>query len=359
MVRRRGVRFGLALFAAVAVAMLITPAAAQAAPRWSPPRYVYAPTEVQQQGYAYAPSTMITGGLDRMWTCHSRSAGQIRDDIFQTTRRGDTMIDSRSVLQAGSGWDSFHVCDPSVVRVDAVHADHRYRWAMFYLGNDRDCSCRNQVGVALADSPDGPWIRTGAPVVPFAGASTTEWGAGQPSAITLDVTGGVVLLAWTEGYASGTVARFGRVALGSGTPVLTGARDLPTAGLVDATGAPDWVNIVDLALASRQDRFYLVREGHPYPSGSSPDYISDRVQVASISAAGLWSGRGRWTVEGWIGAAITGRARTHNPGLVRTATGRLPEASRLSVRYTVADLDPGALWSYAVWQTTRTGIRNP
>jgi hypothetical protein len=56
----------------------------------------------------------------------------------------------------GTAWDSFHVCDPSVVRVDVTYGGTPYSYAMFYLGNDADCSCHNQIGVALLDGTRRP-----------------------------------------------------------------------------------------------------------------------------------------------------------------------------------------------------------
>ncbi|WP_163569813.1 glycoside hydrolase family protein [Fodinicola feengrottensis] len=103
---------------------------------------------------------------------------------------------------SASGWDSFHVCDPSVIRVNAVYNGVNYQYAMFYLGNDVDASAHNQVGVAYANSLDGPWVRYPLPLITFSSSDTGQWGAGQPSATTIDPAQGTALLFWTEGYGS-------------------------------------------------------------------------------------------------------------------------------------------------------------
>ncbi len=327
----------------LACAALVCPAStADAKPRgWSAPSYVYAASEIQSPGYSYAPS--VAGG--RIYTCHSRASGLVRDDIF-LTKPG---VSSVSVLtSSASGWDSFHICDPSVVRVDVPYGGHTYSYALFYLGNDVDASRHNQVGVAVADSLDGPWTKLPAPVVPYTGSDEFQWGAGQPTATTIDAAAGTVLLAWTEGYNTGTLGRMARVDFSSGTPVLSGRQPVPTAGLTDLKGNPDFLNNFDLVYSPRRDRFFMVREGHPYPSGSSPDYISDHVDVNSISGAGLRSGTGTWRLEGRISA----QPRVHNPGFARTVYGTLPDESALTVVYTAAQFDPGALWTYQLWQTT-------
>ncbi len=340
-----------AAFLAVALVASAAPAAV-AAGSWSTPTPVYAASSIQSPGYAYAPSA-IAGTTERSFVCHSRAAGDVRDDVFLVKRTGSTVTSSASVLTASaSGWDSFHICDPSVVRVDATLSGQSYDYAMFYLGNDQNCSCHNQIGVAYANSLDGPWVKAPNPVVGFkVGASSSEWGVGQPSATTIDAAAGTVLLTWTEGYSTGTVAKLGQVSLLSGTPTLSGVGAVPTAGLLDSSGAADFLNNFDIAYSPQRDRFYLVREMHPYPS-TSPNYISTAVQVLSISGAGMWSGTGTWAAEGLIDASVTGASRSHNPGFLRTQFGTLPDESQLTVFVTTASLDPNSLWSYAIVRTT-------
>lgn len=341
----------MAAFLAVALVATATPSAV-AAGTWSTPTPVYAASSIQSPGYAYAPSA-IAGATERSFVCHSRAGGDVRDDVFLVKRTGPTVTSSTSVLTASaSGWDSFHICDPSVVRVDATLSGQSYDYAMFYLGNDQNCSCHNQIGVAYAHSLDGPWVKAPNPVVGFAvGASSSEWGAGQPSATTIDAAAGTVLLTWTEGYSTGTVAKLGQVSLSSGTPILSGVGVVATSGLLDSTGAADFLNNFDIAYSPQRDRFYMVREMHPYPS-TSPSYISTAVQVLSISGAGMWSGTGAWTVEGVIDVSVTGASRTHNPGFLRTEYGALPDESRATVFATTSALDPDSLWSYAIVSTT-------
>jgi hypothetical protein len=59
-------------------------------------------------------------------------------------------------------------------------------------------------------------------------------------------------------------------------------------------------------------------------------------------------------VLGTIDAALTGLARNHNAGLVRTATGRLPDPRSLTVAFTssCAGTTCDSLYSYHLWQIT-------
>lgn len=350
--KKRTVLPGLGLVLVTGL-LLSQPHAASGLGAWSTPVAVYAASSIQSPGYSYAPSA-IAGSTERYYTCHSRSSGNVRDDVFLTKRTGGSVTSSGSVLTsaADGAWDDYHICDPSVIRVNALYNGVSYTYAMFYLGNDENCSCHNQVGVAYANNLDGPWTRYPNPVVAFAsGEPASAWGAGQPSATTINPNDGTAVLTWTEGYSS-DVGKMAMVDLDGGSPVVTGVHNIPSAGLVDANGAPDSrLNNFDIVYSTTRDRFYMVREMHPYPT-TSPNYISTSVQVLSIPGSNMWGGTGSWTVEGEIGSSLTGAARTHNPGFLRTEYGTLPNESEITVVYTTASLDPNSLWTYAISRTT-------
>lgn len=353
MSRWRGLRLVATMLGGAMIAIAV-PTTASAIGSWSTPSLVYTPTSIQTTGYSYAPA-MIPGATDRLWTCHSRTSGTVRDDIFETTLNGGALVSSNSVLSGtGSGWDSFHNCDATVVAVDATIGGTSYSYAMFYTGNDADCSCHNQIGVAFATGLDGPWTKYPSPVIAFDSAlPTTQWGVGQPSATSIDPSAGTVVLTWTSGYSTGTSGNFAQVGFATGAPVVSSRHQIQTTGLTDSTGAADFLNNFDVAYSPSRDVFYMIREAHPYPT-SSPDYISTSVQLDSIPGSAMWSGTGSWTVLGSIGSTVTGYPRTHNPGFARTAFGTLPDESRLSALVTTATLDPDSLWTYRVWSTAAT-----
>ena len=337
----------------VATVVILGPAAsASGLGAWSTPTFVYAASSIQSPGYSYAPSA-IAGSTERYYTCHSRVSGDVRDHAFLTKRSGGSVASSASALApSASGWDSYHLCDPSVIRVNATLGGQSYTHAMFYLANDMNCSCHNQIGVAYSNSLDGPWVRYGSPLVPFkAGEPSSDWGAGQPSATTIDANSGTAVLTWTEGYGGPNKGKMAMVDLDGAAPVVTGVHDITTSGLIDANGNPDDLNNFDIVYSPQRDRFYMVRERHPYPA-SSPNYISTALEVLSTPGSDMWGGTGTWTVEGVIDSSVSGAARTHNPGFLRTEYGTLPNENEITVVYTTATLDPGSLWSYALSRTT-------
>ncbi|TLS50904.1 hypothetical protein FE782_17815 [Paenibacillus antri] len=307
------------------------------------------------QTYAYAPAVLREGDAEHLFSCHNAEDGVFKDHIFYTKIVGGAVVESRSVLQAGpsGAWDSFHVCDPAVVAGKFKYGEdgHVYNYAMFYLGNDVDASAHNQIGVAFADTLDGTWVKYPEPIVTH--PNDGFWGAGQPSVTSIDGQGWLMLF-FTRGDASATAGYRVELRLGDmANPVVGTPLRLTNAGLVRTDGAPDFLNNFDVAYDPSRDRFYAVREMHPYPSGD-PSYIAGAQQIVSISGGAVWGGGGEWKVEGTLNAAVTGFARNHNAALLRTPFGTLPQPDRLDVYFTDSsaspDLSGRAEFTYDVWR---------
>lgn len=304
--------------------------------------------------YSYAPATVQVGSTRWVWTCHNAQSRVIRDHIYMEKFEHGRLVSDTSVLQGTDGnWDSFHTCDPSVIAGRFHFRDIAYRWAMFYLGNDLDASAHNQIGVAFAKTPDGPWVKDPTPVVPF--ADRTQWGAGQPTAVTADARTGRVLLMYTQGDTA-TRAFWRSVDLGQDAgPVVSPARPVPTAGLRGTDGSVDYLNNYDVAYDPGRHSFLAVREQHPYPS-DNPSWIGSSVDVDMIDAAGLLRGTGTWHSLGAVTQTLTGLPRNHNAGLVRTSTGTLPRESAVTVMFTSSCSGPtcDSLFNYDLWEVTGT-----
>ena len=99
-------------------------------------------------------------------------------------------------------WDWEHVCDPDVLagtfwyQRPGEAEPEEYHYALFYLGIRRFWEI-NQVGWAVAKTPEGPWHKVGTePLITSDAAGS--WGVGQPSATSIDEKG-EVLLFYTRG----------------------------------------------------------------------------------------------------------------------------------------------------------------
>ncbi len=304
--------------------------------------------------YRYAPSFLIEGGgkSEHCWACRNREEGVIKDSIFHTTFEGGRPVQDQAVLLAGQApaWDSFHVCDPSLIAGRFRLGDRTYRYALFYLGNDINASRHNQIGVAFAADISGPWVRLPSPLISHSDARA--WGVGQPSAVSLDRRGRLYLF-YTCGDRDGTRILCREVDLSDArAPHVGAAVPLSRSGLTGTDGKPDWWNNADFARDPLRERFIAVREQHPYPH-EYPQYIGASLQIVSIATRDLSSPDALWRVEGEIGPDLTGFARNHNAGLVRDSFGALPDPKRLRVVFasSAAGKEAGtAEWTYRLWE---------
>ncbi|MEU4014457.1 hypothetical protein AB0E56_04250 [Microbacterium sp. NPDC028030] len=366
--RRRTARGTAAAAAIMAMVLGVqTPASAEMPDGidWDPATIasVYAPAEGY---YSYAPSVVRDGDTEWIWTCHNDEFRVIEDHIYLTKRVDGVVVSSESVLQASTGasWDSFHTCDPSVVKGRFDWDGTRYRYAMFYLGNDVDASAHNQIGVAFAEDPEGPWLKYPDPIVTT--PDTTSWGAGQPTAVSVSGASGRVILGYTRGDSS-TRAYVVTVDLSKVDRLrVSPERQVTNAGLTGADGAPDYLNGFDMAIDRSRREIMVVREQHPYP-GDNPWWIGPSVQVDRMPLRHFLRGTGTWVPSGDIDEELTGFDRVHNAGLVRTWTGELPAPDAPEVVFTsscsslptVDDQDWSqatcdSLYSYDLWSIAGT-----
>ncbi|MGH3502649.1 MAG: hypothetical protein ACRDQA_17420, partial [Nocardioidaceae bacterium] len=328
---------------------------AQAHVRWMPGSL----REVLNAGpgfYTYAPSVIASPGRQLIWTCHNRQPYVIRDHIYLSQVVGHKVRRNTVALgpDAADTWDSFHICDPSVVAGRFHYRGRPYRYALFFLGNDVNASANNQVGVAFSNSLYGGWVRYPDPIVSY--PNTGAWGVGQPSAVSLD-RAGRVLLFYTHGASDGTYgARRVLDLRDMSHPRIGPEAKVPTAGLTRTDGKQDLLNNFDVAYDPSRARFYAIRAQHPNPT-DNPRYIVSSVQLVSIPARAIWTGHGTWRAEGAITPGLTGLPRNHNAGLVRTLYGWLPSRHAVTVAFTsscAASSCPstGPLYTYHLWEVT-------
>jgi hypothetical protein len=295
------------------------------------------------ESYSYAPSAVTRSGRTYYFSCHNDVSGVIADSIwFGQVVRGKIRRQQAVLAASPYGWDAHHVCDPSVVAGNFGFGGARYRYAMFYLGTDQD-STANQIGVAFATDLAGPWVRSGSPIVGIAPGAASTWGVGQPSATTVDAATGSVMLFYTDGTA-GTVAYRRTLVLGDDEHWVVGEPErLTTEGL-----GGERLHNFDVAYDPRRDRFYVAREAGPRPP-DAPRFISARIEIDSIAVDDVATGT--WQVEGEITPAVTGLPRNHNPGIVRTTQGALPDSDRIDVVVSGSRTGPfpQSLYSYDLW----------
>lgn len=243
---------------------------------------------------------------------------------------------------------------------------------MLYLGSDAELSTHNQVGVAFAKAPQGPWVRYPHPIIrytetPVGGIVSHHrgwpvykfWGVGQPAAVSLDRRSRLRVF-FTRGEEvfrqESVVVDFSDMDRG---PIMSERHVLSTTGLHQRNGeALVALSNIGVAVDESRDLVYMVREGLPVDDGKQPDFISSYVQVAVASWSKVQKGQGTWRVLGEIDAGKTGWPRNHNAALMKDWYGRVLPRPELTVALSVAEaydaMPPefGWLWTYRVVLTS-------
>jgi hypothetical protein len=327
---------------------LLTPWLVDAEVRWETNslRLVY---ESQGRFYCYAPTVVADGEREWMWACRNEHDGVIRDEIYFFEGNTHLLSAGTSVLKgsvAPGAWDGFHICDPSVIVGDFRVAGAKFRYAMVFLGNNVDASANNEIGMAFANEPGGPWMPDGEPIV--AHRQNGFWGVGQPSLTrTRD---GQYLLFYTKGD-PGTDGFVRNIDFRHANRPRVGREiRLSKVGLTRRDGNPDYWSNFDMVYDPVRDWFWAIRDQHPF---GRPTRIAAALQVLSLPAKEIFKRNARWTVQGTITPQITGFPRNHNACIVRTCDGTLPDANSIRICFTTAcapetcgGKDP--LWTYSI-----------
>lgn len=308
--------------------------------------------------YNYCPSYLRTPfGTRWIFYCANKNPKEVIDYIcFRRKSPFNAWSSHRiAIAPSASEWDCVHVCDPDVLKGSFRDGKDCYRYALFYLGCDRlDCTY-NQLGLAVAKRLSGPWKKWHAnPLV--TAKQDGFWGVGQPSAVSLDGKG-KVLLFYTRGTAVATgmfvaevdLSDLNRVTLGKEIPLITdGLTERDERGIILNNGA--------VALDSKERILYLVRDRHP-SDPEVPHWISTEVQVASIPLADLLSQRGTWSVTANITPSLSGKPRNHNACILKDLYGFLPNRNKLEIAFSVSDLGDNWLWTYRIGSTQLRPLR--
>lgn len=324
--------------------------------------------DITKDFYNYCPSVMIEGRTMHIWYCTNQTSGNVTDYIAyrKGTLHDDgkwTFTEKQIVLSAGESgqWDARHVCDPTVVKGAFRLGDTTYNYLMAYLGClTSDCT-KNEVGIAVAQNPEGPWVKVdnANPIADFyadyslsrtesntENAANASWGYGQPSLISLDQQGRILLF-YTAGTTSGTYTMVELWDLSDlDHPVKERNLMVSNKGICNVSGASDVINNADFAYDSQTGRLYCIKEDFPYPNSDGIDWITASNTVFYVEIGTIEELETRlfkdydytWTMVGKIDSATTGYARNHNCAIVTDAYGYITDPLKLSLVYTMSML---------------------
>ena len=294
--------------------------------------------------YDYAPSFIIDKyGIIYGYLCENREPFKIVDYIYEykgiPTRDGIKWQPKTEVIEPSrTGWDDCHICDPDVREFSTTYKGHRYKWIMTYLGVDQwDCN-HNQVGLALADNIEGPWIKYPEPIIPY--DRFDRWGTGQSTTVVLN---------------DSTFATFYHSTTENG----------PFAMRIIKMKDPEKIDIgeeykipflsANTYVTMNDDYIYTVSEEKSKDyEPIVPTWVGDLCVVRCKPRSGnliadMTSPENEWIEIGRVTPELSGFPRNHNPGFLTDEKGYLPDDNSLTVYFTPAVTGDDWLWSYDLY----------
>ena len=331
--------------------------------------------------YNYCPSGFVEDGVEHIYYCTNVKSNQIVDYIgYRTSRDGIHYSEERIVLENGrrwDDWDTVHVCDPDVIKGVFLLDGTEYNYLMAYLGCDTGNNQGNQIGLAVARKPEGPFMKVEMlnPFIAFerdlsqkAYWDIFQWGVGQASLISLDKAGRVMLI-YTRGDLSGTYLvceKWDLLHLDDPKPI--GGDNWRTRitnqGVVGRDMRPATLLNADFVYDERSGILYTVADGAPcYMQGidapGEPTFISSNLRILAYSQeqsadtmADFFASEpnASWTTLSLIGTNDTGYPRNHNAGLLSDPYGWMAEPKTLQVLFSVSLTNEpfNSLWTYRI-----------
>lgn len=307
----------------------------------------------QTKYFNYCPAiiTETENGKEVMhvWFCTNKDDGLIMDHIGY--RKGEKQAngkwifsDLKIVMAPTEGtWDARHTCDPAVIKGEFKYQNVTYKYLMAYLGCVTEDYSNNETGIAVANSPEGPWVKIDSlnPLVPWSadGNPTGKWGTGMPSLMSIDKKGEVLLTYQSSKIGTG-VQRWDFSNLDAPELKAQFTVALKHDGIYNFSKGKCNVGIPDFAFDPVAKRFYVfgvTNDKNPADvtktlvnSHSILAYI-DNVDSMEAACNILQSGNYKWNIVGYVGPNETGFERNHNPGIVRNEYGYIPDSSKIGV----------------------------
>jgi hypothetical protein len=340
--------------------------------------------------YTYAPSVIQTSPTTRdVFDCENYASNVVHDHVYLSVghlvgtqwRYGPL----KSVFGPQDdpnphGFFSVHSCEPEVIGGNFHFGGRPYQWALLFTGESVPTNLSNQIGIAFANDPAGPWTPDLTPIVQTADdfghnhypydCPPNFYCLGEPAAIDYGQPGHILVAymsnAGSPGNdtapAEGLVLReldLSNVPASGPCPQCLVA--LPNGKKIEAvttsglTKVPEDASIAYDALTRNVVISY---DGGPRNIVPDESPVTPWVTVASISESGLLSGQGTWQVLGAVGSCLTGHTFNHNSEIVRQPNGTMPNGQELSMMFTVANHNRNAvwdLWGYRIWEV-ETGL---
>jgi hypothetical protein len=260
-------------------------------------------TAFTRYDFDYAPAVIYGDGPQtKIWWGGGTGSG---DAIYYATSTSSGWSTPVKVLEkSAAGWDSYHTCDPSVIKGAFQMNGQAYTYAMYYTGTYDAIGYDSHIGVAFSN--DGiHWTKYGAPVVGPSSDASRQYGTGMQS-VYRSASGLITMM-----YFDSTTNKNYMVTSTDGIN-FTNKTLLPSHFTNEHSG--------DIAFSPTENKWYITTK-----SGTDEEiYIYESVDS---NLAGTWE----WT--GTISKATTGKVKNHNPGWMRYPGGDIYIESGTGYKY--------------------------
>ncbi len=243
--------------------------------------------------YDYAPSVMIgDGGYIKMWWGGGTGSG---DGIYYSRLKTSGWESPTLVFtKSSSGWDSYHVCDPSVIKGTFTYNGTTYAYALYYTATYDAIGYDSHIGVAFSNNGVN-WVRSGQPVISPNGDATPptqQYGAGMQCVYNNNGTITMVYFDSTLG----------------GNYMVTSTNGINFSGRQKVPHPRSWEHIGDIAYSPTESKWYV----------STKHGNDQEIYIYETSSSSLLS---TWNDAGTISSRTTGNYKNHNPGWLRYPNG--------------------------------------
>lgn len=314
--------------------------------------------------FNYCPSVLQTDENTRyIYYCANILPGVIQDHIIcrKGTREKDgkwSWTEKKVVLAPTPGkYDGLHCCDPSVIQGKFRYGGTEYAYLMAYTGNTDQIN--NKVGLAVSNNLMEDWVKVEGAFRTY-GGDPKHWGVGQPSLVSADKKGEVMLF-YSVGSTT-TYTQVERLDLSDlDNPVTLSSVQLTQRGLVDLNGnAGDVMSNGDYAYDPVKNRYYAVSDCHPNPTDSDPMFVGSHFRVTylnekagaepgSIFGTQEASAGKSWSTLATVGPNETGFPRNSNCGIVTDPYGWTLSQDEMEVFYSISKTGANFTWSYRIY----------
>ena len=325
--------------------------------------------------YNYCPSTFVENGVKHIYYCSNKIFGNVTDYIAYREGKyiNKNMVytsteDINFLLGPTKGtWDARHTCDPSVIKGEFKYNNVMYSYLMAYLGCVTSDNTRNETGLAVSNSPTGPWIKCDAinPIIKVSD-DNNKWGAGQTELVSVDKKGRVIMFNSFSSPTLGGEQCYEYDLSDLNNPILIRKNEhINTSGTADVVKEEgekvnEGISNVGVAYDEVNKKILLAKGRLPFAQdGQYPNYIASKIDLFYLDDNNenkfdeLFKNKNeanKWVFIGTIDEKLTGFKRNHNNGLVRDPYGGLVETDRIEVAFTRSDLSESD-WGY--WSTYR------